>query len=208
MKKLLAICIVLVLTLSLSFSAFAAGAFVSSPSNNKTPELVDYKGDANCSSKPTITGYGDRDKLSPEDVKKIEDAYGEISGAKTPSDLVKDLTGDNLGVSDLFDLSFSDCSGNHDGHGAFDLTLNPDSVNGFEALIRKTDNGWEKVPNARVEGDHLLFTADSDAVYAIVVKTKTSSPQTGDNASTVLYVVAMFACVAGAAFVCKKVSAR
>lgn len=205
MKKVLALCLALALVLSLGVSAFAAkGAFIQSPSNNQSPVVVGFNGGNGCTSKPIVTGYGDRGSLSPEDLAKIEEAYNEIANANNPGNLVSGLGEGNFAISDLFDLSFSDCGQNHDGHGNFDITLKPETLNNFHALIRKTQNGWEIVKNATANGNHLLFTADSDAVYAIVVGTKTSSPQTGDSTNVVLYVTFMVVCAAGFVFSCKK----
>lgn len=209
MKKISAICIVLILALALSFSAFAApGSFISSPSGNNAPTLVDYTRGEGCVSEPNITGYGDRDKLSEEDRAAFEKAYGEISNTDDLSKLVPGLNKEDLGVSDFFDLSFSDCDKNHEGHGEFDLTLKPDSLKNFEALVRKTENGWEKVTNAKVENGHLRFTADSDAIYAIVVNTRTGSPQTGDNANIALYAVLMAVSAVSIVFIGKKIRVR
>ena len=65
MKKIAVICLSLVMLFSISMTAFAApGIFVSSPSGNPAPELVEVvnKTDA-CPAKIKITAYSERAML-------------------------------------------------------------------------------------------------------------------------------------------------
>ena len=206
MKKLLVLFTAIVMVLTMSFTAFAApGAFVSSPSGNQGPTLVSgSNSDPDCGGKVVITPYSKRDTLDDEARKQIEDTYKDILGTDDLSkiiDALKDIAKQNnvstkdLSVSDLFDISFSNCD-DHDGHGNFDITLSAETLKNFVALARRNGDKWELVPGAKVNGDHLMFSSDVEGAYAIIVNTA-DVPKTGDESQAWIYIVLMLASVAG-----------
>ena len=205
MKKIVALCISIIMLVGIGLSVSAApNGFVSSPSSNKGPVLISSSNStAGCSSKASLVPYSERNKLSDAERKALEDAYSGIVAAEDISELNADLeklvkdakiNSKDLAVSDLFTVSFSECD-SHDGHGHFDITLKPETLKNFVALLRLVNGKWELVKDAKVEGEHLLFTSDASYSYAIVTNAGSASntPQTGDNSNVILYIVLMAA---------------
>jgi hypothetical protein len=203
MKKVLAICISIILLVGIGFTVSAApNGFVSSPSASKGPVLISSStASTDCTAKPSVVPYSEREKLSAEDRKLLEDAYNGITNTNDLTSLNSDLANlakdmkidsKDLGVSDLFTLNFTDCD-SHDGHGHFDITLKPETVKNFVALMRLVNGKWEVVKDAKVEGEHLKFTSDASYPYAIITNAGlvNGAPQTGDNSNVVLYIVLM-----------------
>jgi len=188
------ICMMLVLIVTMSVSVFAtSGSFIESPSNNQGPTLVEGKNeDEDCISQLIITPFGDRDNLSDEERKELEDAYDTIKNTDDLSDLcdaIEDLaeklgtsTG-NISVSDLFHIGNTDCD-SHDEHGAFDIKLQADTLKNFAGLMYYSDGKWEMVDGAKVQGEHLIFKSDKMGPYAILVNAAAGgvgAPDTGDS---------------------------
>lgn len=195
MKKVLVFCLVLVMALSVSITAFAAGAFVSSPSRNDAPTLVGGKNESeNCSAGLSINSYSDRNKLSDQDKKDIEQAYKDIATTddltKLNSDLSnlasqKNVKGTNLSVSDLFNVDYSNCD-SHDGHGKFSIQLSADTLDNFFALMRFDGKDWHLVKDAKVENGNLVFTSEELGSFAVVVDA--TAPKTGNAVNIYLIV--------------------
>lgn len=206
MKKVLAICLVMMMMAVMSITAFAApNGFVSSPSANATPEIIEFKAaDDDCTAKLVIIPHAEKDEL-PETLRKMFDkAYNEIVSAKDLTtlnaglaDLAKelDVAGSDLAVSDLFDIHVTGCD-NHEGHTDFDVTFAADTLSHFVALLHMNANGeWEIVKDAKVtnNGEHLQFSVDSFSPFAIVVDAGSQTPQTGDNSPIYVYAAIMAA---------------
>ncbi len=204
MKKVFAICLALVMVFSLSVSVCAAtGSFVSSPSGNKAPVIVDFENESDdCTANLDITSYDDRYSLSDADKKEMEDAYNQIKNSTDLTDMFSglnavvdelDILPSDLKVSDLFHIDVLDCV-EHDEHGAFKIKLSADTLKGFAGLIQYFDGEWKLIEDAKVEdGQYLIFTADELSTFAIVVdstKAATTSPQTGDPTLAIIAVVA------------------
>lgn len=208
MKKVMAICLMMVLVVSMSVTAFAApDTFVSSPSKNLAPEVVEGKNeDDDCTATLVITAYADRHEL-PEEVRlQIEKAYEEIAKAADLTLLNSDLKkvadevgvkAENLSISDLFDINYENC-GDHEDHGHFDIVLKADTLKHFVGLLHLKDGDWELVKNAEVKevnGElHLVFAVEDFSPFAIVVdnsKEQGVSPETGDDSNIHLYVLIM-----------------
>jgi flagellar basal body-associated protein FliL len=183
MKKVVVILMVLVMMATMCVSVFAApGAFVNSPSKNPAPILVEGKNEAEgCNATVVITAYGDRNDLTAEQRQKLEEAYAMIVGAENLTTLNAGLAtiaqqlGVNttdLAVSDLFDISATECDGHAD-HGHFDITLKADTLKNFVALLHYYNGEWRLVENAEVtnNGGHLEFDEDEFSPFAIVVST-------------------------------------
>ena len=209
MKKVLAICLMIVMVVSMSVTSFAApGGFVSSPSGNPAPTVVDFDpSNDNCTGWLVITPYGDREDLSDVLRSLLEKAYKDVVNSddltKLNAELAKiaadkNIEGKNLAVSDLFDIHVTGCDF-HDGHFGFDITLDADKLSSFVGLLHMNKNGeWELVADAKVvnNNEHLQFSVDSLSPFAIVVDTTIDggdAPQTGDNSMIYIYVVLMAA---------------
>jgi len=208
MKKILSFGFVLVLAAVFCFSAVAApNGFVSSPTSQSAPELVSAENsDPDCDGVVIITPYSEKDELDDDSKQTMEDAYDSIVNTENLEDLNDDLKDaaekqdvkpGNLAVSDLFDIDF-ECD-EHDGHGHFDVTLKPGSLDNFVALMYYDGENWVMVDDANVSGNHLSFTLMNPATMAIFVDSgagNISSPQTGDDFPWV-YVAVIAVCLAG-----------
>lgn len=207
MKKVLVICLMMVMVVSMSVTAFAApGGFVSSPSGNPAPTVVDFDpNDDDCTGWLVVTPYGDRHKLSDALRAMLEKAYNSIVNSddltKLNAELAKiaadkNIVGTDLAVSDLFDIHVTGCD-YHDEHVGFDITLDADTLSHFVGLLHMNKDGvWELVTNAEVvnDGEHLKFSVDSFSPFAIVVDTSSGTPdapQTGDNSMIHIYAIIM-----------------
>ena len=207
MKKVLAVFLVMLMVLSMSVSVFAApGSFVSSPSGNPVPGIVNFnpRNDA-CTAQLIITAYADRHMLPDALRALIEQAYKNITDTKDLTSLNADLAKiaknknidtTKLAVSDLFDLHLTGCD-YHEGHTYFDITLEADTLDRFVALLHMNKNGeWELVADAQAEnnGDHLTFSVEGFSPFAIVVDTSVDvedDPETGDNSMIQVYATIM-----------------
>jgi hypothetical protein len=139
-----------------------------------------------------ITAYGDRNDLTAEQRQKLEEAYAMIVGAENLTTLNAGLAtiaqqlGVNttdLAVSDLFDISATDCDGNHADHGMFDITLKAETLNNFVALLHYYNGEWRVIDNAEItnNGEYLEFTEKEFSPFAIVVSTADIEPQPASN---------------------------
>lgn len=195
MKKVIASVLSLMLVLALSVSVFATGGFVKSPTLDKAPTVEDVKVETGTAPTVTVTPYAERTKLEDNAEKAIETAFNEIKAAADVTKVVADLTkvaadkkveAKNLAVSDLFDISHDGAAGTD--YGTFTIKLSADTLKNFVALLHKGANGWTLVENAKIEGDHLVFSVDDFSPFAIVVDAGADSPSTGDNANLPLYI--------------------
>ena len=183
MKKLIVFGLVIAIAASMCISAFAVGGFMSSPSNNKAPVLVEGKNEnEDCDSYLTITAYADRDKLTADERQEIEKAYSEIIGTQDLSSLNADIMmiAEDYGisvmclsVSDLFDLGTTNCD-HHDGHGTFTIKLQAETIDNFACLMYFHDNEWHIVEDVTIteDGEYIQFEMEQAAPYAIVVRTE------------------------------------
>ena len=199
MKKLLMICLMIAIAASTCISVCATSGFVSSPTGNEAPELVEGENeDEKCEAEIIVTAYGERDTLPPAARTAIENAYASIVNADSIKDLndsIEALSGsigasvENLSVSDLFDISFTDCS-SHEDHGRFDVTLKADTLKNFVALMQYDNGVWRIVEGAEVtnNGENLEFDVeDPSAPFAIVVNTGAwERPQQDEAATSIL----------------------
>ena len=182
MKKIASICMALLIAMCLSVSVFATGSgFISSPSKNQAPELVESSSSSdNCVAQIKITSFADRNSLPADLVAKLEKAYMDILSNSDLSKLCEALkehsadlsvSVDELAVSDLFDISYTNCE-DHDDHGYFDITIKPEYLEKFVALLHYNGTSWEIIEDAKIEDEvHLTFTADDLSPFAIVVST-------------------------------------
>ena len=192
-----------------SISAFAElGKFIESPSNNPAPELISAENESeDCVSRLIITAYIDRAELSEEARQKIEKAYTDIIGTQDLSslneaiaDIAKKAGMDpaDLAVSDLFDITGTDCDG-HGDHGHFNIKLKAETLENFVCLLHYYDNEWHIVENAEVtnNGEHLEFDEDQLSPFAIVVYTGTAPVEPDSSNSWLILVIVAAVIVAG-----------
>lgn len=212
MKKLLSVCLALAMMLCLGVTAFAEGGFVSSPSANEAPEIVNSS-----SSGIIVTPYSNRNQLPSGQLSVLEEAYNSIKQNEDLTKLNSELSGiangknvkpENLAVSDLFNVSSKDTNAS----GEYTLTLSADTFKNFVALMAYVNGKWVIVDGAKLQNGNLVFTASNFGPYAVVVNGEaTLSPQTGVNEavnsdSTMLFVYAAITLVSlcGAAAMWKK----
>ena len=76
----------------------------------------------------------------------------------------------DLFVSDLFDISATECNGHVD-HGHFDITLKSETLKNFVCLLHYYNGEWRVVENAKITNncEHLEFDEDECSPFAIVV---------------------------------------
>lgn len=205
MKKLLAICVAVLMVAAVSMPVFAEdGGFVVSPSTNPAPGVDTFEAASDdCTAELIATPYAERNTLSTEDKTLIEDAYDEVTNSNDLTSLCaaladiassKSIAGEDLAVSDLFDLRTEGCDVNHDQHGAFKIILEAETLNNFVCLLHMKDDGnWEVIKDAKVvDGNCLSFTADDFSPFAIVVDGSKKAPsQTGDETMIGLYIAIM-----------------
>ncbi len=207
MKKIVALILSTVMVLSMTVAASAA--FVSSPSANSAPVLVEIKEGKTEGLVIEVTAYKDRAELTAEGKAAIEDSYNDIKtatdltaladGLKTVADKAK-VNAADLAVSDLFDISV--VSGTADGK--LTLVLRAETLKNFVALLHDKDGKWEVVENATVDGDKITFSVDSLSPFAIVVNTGDvkDSPTTGNTVDYGMIFVIGAVIFGGAAALC------
>jgi len=220
MKKLFAILLTVVMVCSLSVTAFAAGAFIESPSYFEVPIIIDFENSSHeCPAQLVIIPYSKRDTLSSEKREALVAAYDQIAGTKDITAFNADfkaatekkgLVPAQLVVSDLFDLSYIACD-LHSEHGGFTITLQPETLKDFVGLLHLKNGEWEYVSNAEVieDGKQLKFYVEDLSPFAIV--TKHDTPTTGDAGINPIWIVMMAASLAGLVvvhFVSKKANAN
>lgn len=194
MKKIFMTCLVFVLVACMCVTAFAEdtnGAFDESPSRNPAPELIGANnGCDNCAAQLVITAYADRDELSEEARKAIEDAYTAIVGAKELALLnaklkelaeAKGVSPESLVVSDLFDISYVTTDG-HTAHGHYEITLKTKTLKNFVTLLHYYEGEWLIVDGATTSSaagyDYLTFSESKFSPFAIVVSTEDVKAET------------------------------
>ena len=162
MKRLMIILLAIVMSALMCVSVCAAtGAFDGSPSGKPAPELIYGANESeDCESILSITAYGDRDKLSENSRLKIEEAYSQIIGTQNLSSLneyiaqvarEKGIDPADLAVSDLFDISATNCSGHND-HGHFDITLKAEVLENFVCLLHYFEEKNDTTAELEFEG--------------------------------------------------------
>ena len=188
MKKLVTLCLTLVLALSLSVSAFAAnGAFISSPSANKAPELVDTDPEIK------VTPYADRDDLADLDTEEMEEAYRQIANviennafSQALKELAKELgkAASELSVSDLFHVNVEDATA--DEQGGYTITIKLEDLENFIGLMQFDGTEWKNVEIISIDKENgtVTFRVTESGPIAVIVDngTGSSTPPTGDNA--------------------------
>ena len=200
MKKMAISLLALALAVCMPLTAFAAGAFLSSPSNTTT-ELVDYDFTDGCGATLIVTPYGERDTLDEDSRKTLEEAYGQIAGDKNLgnlSDELKDLAEKlgldvtNLAVSDLFNIGYEGCD-DHTDH-SYTVKLKPEILKNFVTVMQYVDGKWIVVENAKAEGGYLTMSSKYYGPVAIVVEKGNTA--TGDSFPWI-YLVMMVVSAAG-----------
>lgn len=201
MKKFVVLCLAMVMVLSMSLSTFAAdlGAFVKSPSLNPAPEVIYFDADnEDCDADIKVTAYSERDTLDEEARKRIEEAYKQIVNddeennpfaeelKKLAEELGLDL--DQLSVSDLFDISATNCD-DHDDHKGFTITLKADTLENFLGLMQFDGEKWITLEVIEWDEFAKTVTFHCDELYPvafIVNNDPNRAPQTGDYSALYL----------------------
>ena len=182
MKKILAVAFALLLVVTTNLVAFAAGgSFVNSPSAQAAPILVEAENKTEtCEAFVIVTAYSDRKTLDEEAQNKLLDAYEAIAATADLGTLSADVAAvaDKLGipsselaVSELFDISYSNCEP-HETHLGFAITIKPTSVENFAAILHYDGTEWEVIEGV-VADDEIVFFAETLSPFAIMVHTGT-----------------------------------
>ena len=178
MKKTITVMFALLLVANMMMVCFASnGSFVSSPSQNLAPELIKGANETpECVSELVVTSYVDRFDLNDEKKDELVAAYNAIVSAADLGDLSPEIeslakslgvSSSCLSVSDLFDISSSECDG-HLKHGAFEITLKPTSTENFAAVLHYVDSKFEVIEGT-VENGEITFVTGVLSPFALVV---------------------------------------
>lgn len=203
MKKVFAIVLAMVLILAVGVSVLAGpGQFVNSPSNNSAPTIIDViRENEDCTGEVILTPFNQRNTLPDLEKNMIEKAYSVIANSKDLTTLNGDLAdvaaakkipGEDLKVSDLFDLRYEGCESHGETHNVT-IVLRADTLHRFVGLLHlKHDGEWELIENAKVinNGEDLRFSVSEFSPFAIVVDTSDAegdSPQTGNITNIAIY---------------------
>ena len=212
MKKITALLLMVAMVLTLSVSAFAG--FVSSPSANLAPDIIDFESQTEgCEAYLKITSYADRGTLTAEQIKILEDAYKQIAGTENSPSLIealkkiaeaKGLNTDDLSVSDLFFISYENCEPHeNDGHKGFKVTLKADTVANLAGLLYFDGETWKTVEILEYDAENGTVTIFVEALgcFAFVVD-KYSTPVTGDSSNAFVWMLVALCSVVSATLVC------
>lgn len=209
MKKLITLALALIMAMTMTVAASAA--FVSSPSASDGPVIEDIVNeDGEEVSNVVLTPYKDREDLDAEAKKDMEEAYDDIKGTEDLTDKVegleeaaKDAKADkeDLAVKDLFNLGTDD---GKELDGKVTITLKPEELKNFVALIVKNGDEWAVVEDVEFDKKNGTITFDVEELgtYAIVVNTsEKDSPATSDAFDfSILFMVGTVLFGAAAAF--------
>lgn len=202
MKKILAVCLALIMVASAAVLAFAQGGFVSSPSGNPAPVIVEIVyDDGSCNPRVVVTPYSEREDLDEKREQDINDAYNEIAANEDLTGLCEALKSvaaekgipvEELAVSDLFDVTAYH-NGDHDYCGTIRITLSSETIKNFVALLHRNSGNWEIVPDVIVNtaSNTIEFSAVDFSPFAVVVDTSAENlPNTGE--ALIIPAIAMF----------------
>ncbi len=215
MKRLVSILIALTIVMSVSVTAFA-DIFIGSPSMKRARIRSFVPGSPDCQAEVYLTPYADRNTLDAERVADLEQAYDEIKAAASVVDLNAGLAVlaerlgvpvANLAVADLFDISFRNCGHEeHQQHGEFTITIEPETMKNFAGLIHFWNEDWEIVETTAADGT-VTFKITSFSPFAVVVYRDETAPDTGDTTNISFWGM-MMAASATAMVVCYKKSKK
>ncbi len=204
MKKVLIVVFAVIMVVSAGVMAFAQGGFVSSPSANPAPVIIEVVyGEDSCEPRIVVTPYSERDTLDEEREEDMNEAYAEIAASEDLTDLCealeivaaeKGIPVENLAVSDLFDVTAYHTGYDHEYCGSIRVTLASETINNFVALLHRDKQGsWEVVPEVIVYADEnaIEFLARDFSPFAVVVDVSGDDlPNTGE--ALLIPAIAMF----------------
>jgi len=187
MKKLITLALALIMAMTMTVAASAA--FVSSPSASDGPSVEDVvTEDGSEAPEVVLTPYKDRENLSEDGKKEMEDAYNDIKGADKLTSIVEGLDEvadkagvkeNDLAVKDLFNLNTED---GKELDGKVTITLKPEELKNFVALVVKDGDDWVVVDGVEVDKENgtISFDAEELGTFAIVV----NNPEDKDSPAT------------------------
>ena len=190
MKKFLMLAVAVLMIASLSITVCAEGgngSFVSSPSANRTPMIVDGSNEnescnineGNAADAIVIVAYADREIL-PDGGREMESAYATIAGTEDLGELGDEVAelaqlyrvkGEKLAVTDLFEMHHEECI--EVWHGDFSLQIVPQNhqlVDNFAGVMHYRDGKWSVIDSTvDDQGVITMSIEDLEGPYAIVV---------------------------------------
>ncbi len=216
MKRVSTFLMAMLMIVALAIPAFAASAFVSSPSGRPAPTIVSVEPDSeNCKAELVITAYADRASLSDEARALLEQAYADIANggsdfSEIMAKLAKQLKVDasELAISDLFDVDIANCA-NHDEHDGFTITIKVDDASKLVGVLRLNSSNWETCDVYEIdrENNTVKFYGTEAAPIALVVTTGELPAEGGSNLWWIILLIILVLVAVGAAlwfFVFKK----
>lgn len=203
MKKILAVVFAVIMVVSAGVMAFAQGGFVSSPSVNPAPVIVEVVYDeGSCEPRIVVTPYSERETLDEEREEDMNEAYDEIAANEDLTNLSEALEAvavekgipvENLAISDLFDVTAYHTT-DHEYCGTIRITLSAETIKHFVALLHRNKQGnWEVIQDVIVHaGENAIeFSAIDFSPFAVVVDTSADDlPNTGE--ALLIPAIAMF----------------
>lgn len=209
MKKIITLILAITMAFVSVVPAFAVDdGFVSSPSKDD-PYLESWENeDPDCLAELVLTLFKDRASLSDYLRALLEKAYEIIVNCEDITTLCDafakyvaalGLTGKDLAVTEVFDLSYYNCD-IHDGHGYFTIKLASKALENFVGLLHYHNGEWEFIENARVlsDGETLQFKVKDFSPFAIVVDTSDKVTDTEIPDTDVQEPVVAWICAAAA----------
>lgn len=209
MKKIITLVLALTMVFLSTVSVFAVdGGFVSSPSKDD-PYLIEWENeDHDCLAELVLTLFKDRASLSDYLRALLEKAYEIIVNCEDITTLCDafakhvaalGLTGKDLAVTEVFDLSYYNCDV-HDDHGYFTVKVGSKALENFVGLLHYNNGVWEFIDNARVlpDGETLQFKVKDFSPFAIVVDTSDKVTDTEIPNTDVQVPVVAWICAAAA----------
>lgn len=216
MKRVSTFLMAMLMIVALAIPAFAASAFVSSPSDRPAPTIVSFEPDhKDCKAELVITAYADRASLSDEARALLEQAYADIANGGSDflsilAQLAEQLKVDasELAISDLFDIDTTHCA-DHDEHGGFTITIKIDDASKLVGILHLNQTGWEicDIYDIDREGDTVKFHGTEFSPFALVVTTGELPAEGGSNLWWIILLIVVVLAAVGAAlwfFVFKK----
>ncbi len=210
MKKIVVFCFAILMVFALTIPTFAApGAFVSSPSGNMAPELVNYVAETEgCVATIKITAYSERASLDEAARLELEDAYNQIANptednaySKAINQLASDksMNVSQLSVSDLFDISASDCEG-HDAHEGFTITLKSETLTNLVGILHFNGSTWDIVDVSELNKEEgtVTFNVDELSPFAFVVGDGTGADVPDDGPNNLWWIIPTVIAAGGA----------
>lgn len=202
MKKVLPMLLALLMVITLPLSMTATAARTTKSPSKTDVELIDYKNDSDdCHAELVLRGFSDVDQLVEFIKQLFTDVYNDIvtGGNKTGiNDVISNLASSNnedvskYSISELFDISWYNCTDHEENHSFFTIKIGADSLKGFRGIFHYTGTEWELLDSELgKDGETLTFRSKEMTPFIIVVNTE--DPSAGDTSNIALWLMLLSA---------------